>query len=696
MLIYFADLSHDYFKVNQYTPTGVGYLASYSKSKLGNKVEFRLFKSITKLFEAYEKEKPDLVGFSNYTWNVALSKHAGEWIKDRDPSMPIIMGGPNIRTYRKGIEEFLRTNKYVDTYCMFAGEISVYKILNFLLTQPKNKWTAETLKRQTFDGCYSVFQNHLIGNSDYAKPNDLDEVPSPYLNGMMDPFLKEGYYPIFETNRGCPFSCTFCIWGISALNKVLKFSIQRVKEELSYVANSSVESSALVLADANFGILKRDVEIAQHIRNLYDKNKSFSSIRMYWAKVAKPHMVDIGKILGHLTHTYIAFQSLDDQVLENIKRKNIKTEELSELIEKLKGFSYGAQTDLLVGLPGETFNSHLDSYNKALDMGLTHIFGGEIQMLPGAEMDEEKHRKEYGLKTKYRFIEGGYGLYRNKFIYELAESIRETKTMTEEEMLKLRAIRAFLFASVTLGEHLPLINFLSKKGLKFTKVCEHLVEEGKKDPIFKDSVNWLLKKSEEEWYQDPKKAEEYISESKVKKSLLEEETFLKLNTGFFARICLNKTQYDSYYKVLERVLTNFVSKEEMKIVSQILLLCKERNYFMKCKYGNSENPRFSSLNLLPETVKALEKIGYITTKQRLQNPKTLKLEMDPVVADYCEKLVEDNPNMKMLLLSQTFMLQTGKFVMSPVQIQEKDISEMNLKRDGSDKADMEKHFKIIY
>ena len=51
---------------------------------------------------------------------------------------------------------------------------------------------------------------------------------------------------------------------------------------------------------------------------------------------------------------------------------------------------------------------------------------------------------------------------------------------------------------------------------------------------------------------------------------------------------------------------------------------------------------------------------------------------------------------KILLLSQTFMLQTGKFVMSPVQIQEKAISEMNLQRDGSDKADMEKHFKIIY
>ena len=604
------------------------------------------------------------------------------------------MGGPNIRTYPKGIDEFLRANSYVDTYCMFAGEISVYEILKFLLEQPQEKRTSEVLRSHIINGCYSIFENRLIGNSDYAKPDDLDEVPSPYLTGLMDPFLKEGYYPIFETNRGCPFSCTFCIWGISALNKLLKFSMKRVKDEMSYVANSSFQSPAIVLADANFGILKRDVEIAQHIRDLYDKTQSFSSIRMYWAKVAKPHMVDIGKIFGHLTHTYIAFQSLDDKVLENIKRKNIKTEELSELIEKLKGFSYGAQTDLLVGLPGETFKSHLASYDKALSMGLTHIYGGEIQMLPGAEMDEEDHREKFGLKTKYRFIEGGYGLYKNKFVYELTESIRETNTMSEEEMLKLRVIRAFLFASVTLGEHLPLINYLNKNGINFTKVCELLAEEGKKDPTFKDSVDWLLKKSIEEWHTTPQDAEKFVSKPEVKKYLLEEEAFLKLNTGFFAKICLNQEQYDAYYKVFEKVLEKLFSKERMKVVSEILMLCKERNYFMRCK--NGKKSRSLTLNFLPETMKALETSGYITSAQRLKNSKTLYLEMDPIVADYCDKFIDDNPDMKILLLSQTFMLQTGKFVMRPVRIQENIESAMSLKRDGTDKADMEKHFKIIY
>ena len=694
LLVYLADLAHDYFKVNQYTPTGVGYLAAYAKSKLGKQIEFCLFKSVTKLLDAYEKKKPDLVGFSNYTWNSALSKFAGQWIKNRDPSLPIIMGGPNIRTYPKGIEEFLRANDYVDIYCMFAGEISVYEILKFLLDQPEEKRTSNILRGRVVNGCYSIFKNRLIGNSNYTRPDDLDEIPSPYLTGLMDPFLKEGYYPILETNRGCPFSCTFCIWGISALNKLLRFSMQRVKEELSYVANSSYESSAIVLADANFGILPRDVEIAQHIRNLYDETKSFSSIRMYWSKVAKPHMVDIGKILGHLTHTYIAFQSLDDKVLENVKRKNIRIEELSNLIEKLKGFSYGAQTDLLVGLPGETYQSHMDSLDKALSMGLTHIFGGEIQMLPGAEMDEEDYRDRFGLKTKYRFIEGGYGLYRDQFVYELQESIRETKSMSEDEMLKLRAIRAFFFASVTLGEHLPLVNYLIKNGIKFTKVCEKLVEEGKKDPVFKKSVDWLIRQSIEEWHKNPENAANYLAKSKVRDSLLEEETFLKLNTGFFAKICLDRKQYDSYYKVFKKVLTKFIPEELMNIASQILFLCKERNYFMKCRRGNGA--RSLSLNFLPETMKALEDSGYITAKQRLKSPKLLNLEMDPVVADHCEKLIVDNPRMKVILLSQTFMLQTGKFVMSPVKIQEKKISAMNLERDDPNKADMEKHFKIIY
>ncbi len=662
--VYFADLAHDYFQVNQYTPTGIGYLAAYSKFKLGKKVEFKLFKSVNKLLDAFDKEKPDLVGFSNYTWNTGLSKFAGEYIKSKDKNLPVIMGGPNIRIDEKGIESFLRSTTYVDMYCMFAGEFSVYEILKFFLNLPLNKRNSENLKNKVINGCYSINKNKLVGNSNYTRPDDLDDIPSPFLTGLMDPFLKAGHYPIIETNRGCPFSCTFCVWGISALNKVLKFSMTRVKDELSYVANSENKSSAIVLGDANFGILPRDVEIAQHVRDLYDQTKSFSSLKMYWAKISKPHMVDIGRILGHLTHTYIAFQSLDEKVLENIKRKNIKSMELLELIEKLKGFTFGAQTDLLVGLPGETYQSHLNSIDKVLSLGITQIFGGEIQMLPGADMDTEVSRKKFGLKTKYRFFEGSYGVYRDKFVYELQESIRETNTMTEKEMLKLRALRAFFYASVTLGEHLPLVNYLSKNGVNFTKICEEMVNEGQKDPIFKKSVNWLLEQSVSEWYNTPEDVSHHIENTDKGKKLLQEETFVRLNTGLFAKICLDQQQYDAYYKTLEKVLTKFFVPENMVVVSQIVKLCRERNYFMRYKNGNKKQR--INIKLLPETISALINSGFISANQKDFSMNSLILDIDPVVAGICEKFIDSHPNMTLLDLTQILMLQSGKFLMKPI------------------------------
>ena len=101
------------------------------------------------MLDAIEKRKPDIVGFSNNTWSYSLSQFAGQWIKEKFPTMPIIMGGPNIRLEEKGIEEFLKINKLVDTYCMFAGEISVYKILNFLLKQPTKNRTSKILKSKS-------------------------------------------------------------------------------------------------------------------------------------------------------------------------------------------------------------------------------------------------------------------------------------------------------------------------------------------------------------------------------------------------------------------------------------------------------------------------------------------------------------------------------------------------------------------
>jgi len=260
--------------------------------------------------------------------------------------------------------------------------------------------------------------------------------------------------------------------------------MDRVKADLNYLCDSGRTFSKIVFADANFGILKRDVEIAKHLRQLYETHKTFQAIQIYWSKSAQPHMVEMGKILGKLTHTYVAFQSLDPDVLEAIKRKNISTEKLVLLINELKEHTHSTQTDILVGLPNEDFESHIRSLETALKFGINHIMGGEIRLLPGSEMDSVSSRKQFQIKTKYRLCEGQYGYYRGKFVAEFEEVIRQTNTMTEEQMLQLRVLRTIFFASVTLGEHRPLISYLVHNKVSVIKFFVELVRFNPKYPAF--------------------------------------------------------------------------------------------------------------------------------------------------------------------------------------------------------------------
>jgi radical SAM superfamily enzyme YgiQ (UPF0313 family) len=232
------------------------------------------------------------------------------------------MGGPNIRLDDEGIQSFLELHTYVDRHVMYSGEQPMAEIIDKILELPQDERNDTQVRALYLKSSYAMHDEVLCGGSIIDDATDLDFVPSPYLSGALDEFLNDGYLHILETNRGCPFSCTFCVWGIAALSKLKQFSMERVNAELEYVASFGVSYPEIVYAEANFGILKRDVEIAQNIKKLHDSHQSFQAVQFYWSKSAQLHMIDIGKHLGHLTHTYVAFQSLDPVVLEAIKRKN--------------------------------------------------------------------------------------------------------------------------------------------------------------------------------------------------------------------------------------------------------------------------------------------------------------------------------------------------------------------------------------
>jgi len=108
LLIYLADLYHDYLPTRQHTPLGIGYIGEYLKNQFPQEVEIRLFKSPEKLLEGIDEEVPDVIGMSNYIWNHVLNRFVGKRIRSgKNPNIPIIMGGPNIRLDDEGIFLFL-------------------------------------------------------------------------------------------------------------------------------------------------------------------------------------------------------------------------------------------------------------------------------------------------------------------------------------------------------------------------------------------------------------------------------------------------------------------------------------------------------------------------------------------------------------------------------------------------------------
>jgi radical SAM superfamily enzyme YgiQ (UPF0313 family) len=660
LLIYLADLYHDYLPTRQHVPLGVGYIGEYLNQYFPNKVEVKLFKSTDKFLDSIEARQPDIIGLSNYTWNNALNQFVGKQIRSNTKgNIPIVMGGPNIRLDDEGIFAFLEDHSYVDRYVMYSGERPMADIIEKVLELSPENITCDEICAFELKSSYSITNGKLSGGSHIDDDKDLDYIPSPYLSGALDEFLNNDFLPILETNRGCPFSCTFCVWGISALNKLKQFGMERVKSELEYVVKFGPIYSEIVYADANFGILKRDLEISKYTRELYDSEKSFQAVQFYWSKTPQPHMIDIGKVLGHLTHTYVAFQSLDPVVLEAIKRKNISTEKLAQLIDGLRQYTHSTQTDLLVGLPNEDFDSHLRSLESALTYGIDLILGGEIRLLPGSELDSVNDREKFKLKTKYRLCEGQYGYYQGELIFEYEEVVRQTSTMTETEMLKLRVLRTIFFASVTIGEHRPLIIYLVKNGYSIMDIFKQVAETNAKYPAFDRALAWCEDQSNLEWFDSIEFANEYFKKPKNIDKLFNSEPFMKLNFGMFSRLMLNSEEYAEFNNKMEDVVLRMVPEKKQKTIQEIFQLCRARNLIRLSLTDEVEERK--TIVLSEETWSALEKSKYIPVKPNNAPACERTLSCDPNVEKLiADKISEFGENISVLQISRILESYPGR------------------------------------
>jgi hypothetical protein len=158
--------------------------------------------------------------------------------------------------------------------------------------------------------------------------------------------------------------------------------------------------------------------------------------------------------------------------------------------------------------------------------------------------------------------------------------------------------------------------------------------------------------------------EHYVTNSTNQEALINNNQFIKLNFGFLATIYLDKKQYEAYYQVLERVVLQIMSSCNPKIISELLLLCKERNYLIRCMSGKDDLSL--TLDFSTDTMNALVEAGFITTEDKFLNPNSLSFSIDNLTAMNIQDMVKNNSKMTTLSLSQMLILKPGRFVMKPI------------------------------
>ena len=359
----------------------------------------------------------DIVLFSCYMWNWEYSKALAEMLKEKSPDTQIVFGGPQVTEFRSA--EQIEQLPYVDTFIISEGELSVHQYL-------KDFEKGETKK---------LYEANRV--------NDLD-IPSPYLTGVFEKIIADNpeikWSTTLETNRGCPFSCTFCDWGSLTYAKVKKFPTEKVYQEIEWLGINKIEY--IFMADANFGIYpERDMAITDYILDVQARTSFPATVNANWHKNAKQNVIDIVKKFisnGFNRGMTLSVQSMDDDVLKVIKRKNMEASHLGDMMAVLNKEGIGSYTELILPLPLETTDTWRRGLADVLEIGQHNSI--EIwfhQVLENATSNLPEHKNEYGFKTIELpdYVAGDRELDHAQHISEITEIVKETNTMPYEEFL---------------------------------------------------------------------------------------------------------------------------------------------------------------------------------------------------------------------------------------------------------------------
>ena len=440
--VYLADLTYTgpVLSSNVY-PLATGLVGAQLSESLPDLVEVELFKYPQDLSAAVSRRKPQIVGFSNYSWNCNLSYEYALRLKREFPETVIVFGGPNYGLEAEEMAVFWKRYPLIDFYIVKEGELAMVELVRLL---DRFNYDVQAIKKSGIQSpnCHYSRGGELVLGELMPRVKDLEQLPSPYLMGLMDKFFDQVLSPMVHTTRGCPFLCTFCTEGAEYYTKVA----QRVdlRAELEYIADRVGSVPDLYLSDANFGMFNQDIEKAGIIRDIQQRYQWPKRLVVSTGKNQKERIIEVASMLDGALNIAASLQSTDQTVLGNIKRSNISIDALNTMARQSSATKADTFTEVILGLPGDTLEKHIQTLRDVLeaDMGIIRMF--QLIMLPQTELNTLETRRKYGMRTMHRIMPRSFGRFelmgKGFAAVESEEICVENSTMSFEDYVQCREL----------------------------------------------------------------------------------------------------------------------------------------------------------------------------------------------------------------------------------------------------------------
>lgn len=426
-----------------YFPYSVGLMQAYTLKYAADLSRFSFLAPIfaRKQPEAVARKllSANVVAFSVSVWNEQISLAIAREIKRKRPDTVIIFGGPQVPDRS---HDFMLAHPAVDIAVHGEGEMTFLQILESLEDGRIDPEALTKIPSVTFRRGMEIVQTPIA----HLRIQDLDAIPSPYLTGVFDQLL--GQHPnlewlgLWETNRGCPFSCAYCDWGRSQVRKIKTFSMDRIAAEMQWFADHQVQF--IFCCDGNFGLLPRDLDIVEMVIATRKRSGYPHALSVQNTKNATERSYRVHQRLTEASlnkGVTLAMQSMDETALRSVGRQNVSVESFAELQRRFNRDGVPTYTDLILALPEETLQTFIDGTARIMDMGQhNRIQFINLSILPNAVMGDPDYQARFGMEVVRTRIINLHGSLDSRAdeIEEYQHLVVATQSMPREDWVAAR------------------------------------------------------------------------------------------------------------------------------------------------------------------------------------------------------------------------------------------------------------------